>query len=101
MLTYGEIPEGKHLDHKCHNPACVNPSHLRPVTIAENMQNRKGPTKANKSNIRNVGETRNGTYEVRLTIEGRAKYFGRYKTAEEANKVAIQARREHYPASQW
>ena len=33
----GEIPEGKVLDHICRNRKCVNPAHLRIVTIGENL----------------------------------------------------------------
>jgi hypothetical protein len=33
----GPIPVGKHLDHLCRNPACVNPGHLEPVTVRENL----------------------------------------------------------------
>lgn len=36
-LTKGSIPDGLSLDHLCRNPGCVNPSHLEPVTHAENM----------------------------------------------------------------
>lgn len=32
----GHIPAGLVLDHLCRIPACVNPDHLEPVTIAEN-----------------------------------------------------------------
>lgn len=34
----GPIPDGFHLDHLCRVPACVNPSHLEPVTPLENTR---------------------------------------------------------------
>lgn len=33
---FGPIPAGLFLDHTCVQPACVNPEHLDPVTVAEN-----------------------------------------------------------------
>jgi hypothetical protein len=33
----GPIPDGLHLDHLCRNRRCVNPDHLEPVTISENL----------------------------------------------------------------
>lgn len=38
MLTVGEIPEGKVLDHLCKNKGCVNPAHLEPVDFVENVR---------------------------------------------------------------
>ncbi|WP_374213841.1 HNH endonuclease signature motif containing protein [Streptomyces sp. A3M-1-3] len=37
-LWVGGIPVGLELDHLCFNPACCEPSHLEPVTHAENMR---------------------------------------------------------------
>ena len=38
----GPIPDGMVLDHLCRNPACVNPSHLEPVTDAVNILRGEG-----------------------------------------------------------
>ena len=35
--TNGPIPKGKQLDHLCRNTLCVNPDHLEPVTVRENI----------------------------------------------------------------
>lgn len=34
----GVIPDGMQLDHLCRNPGCVNPEHMEPVTILENVR---------------------------------------------------------------
>lgn len=37
-LAGGTIPDGLTLDHLCRNTACVNPLHLEPVTVSENIR---------------------------------------------------------------
>lgn len=36
-LLVGPIPDGLTLDHLCRNRACVNPEHLEPVSMKENV----------------------------------------------------------------
>lgn len=36
-MARGPVPDGLQLDHLCRNRSCVNPEHLDPVTIRENL----------------------------------------------------------------
>ena len=40
-LFYGYLDDDKLVLHSCHNPICVNPSHLRQGTPMENTIDRK------------------------------------------------------------
>ncbi|MCZ4602978.1 HNH endonuclease signature motif containing protein [Streptomyces sp. Lzd4kr] len=65
----GAIPEGLQLDHLCRVRHCVNPAHLEPVTIAENVR-RSAP--AQKSACVNGHEyTPDNTYERPDSSQGR------------------------------
>jgi hypothetical protein len=36
LIFCGSIPQGMEIDHRCRNPYCVNPEHLRPLSVADN-----------------------------------------------------------------
>jgi hypothetical protein len=43
----GDIPPGLVIDHLCRNRACVNPDHLEPVSMRENLMRGEGLAAAN------------------------------------------------------
>lgn len=91
------IPEELYVDHKCHNPLCVNHKHLREVTPKQNMENRKGVSKRSTSGVRGVYWNKNNkNWSVRIGHNYKCYYFGSYKTLEEATEVAISKRNELY-----
>jgi hypothetical protein len=46
-LLVGSIPAGLTLDHLCRRRACVNPAHLEPVPIGENLRRGLSPSSLN------------------------------------------------------
>jgi len=46
-VMVGPIPAGMTIDHLCRNRRCVNPAHLEPVSIAENVMRGESPPARN------------------------------------------------------
>lgn len=93
-LANGKIPAGMHIDHICHNKACIKVEHLRLTTPQQNKSNHNGANRNNKSTgVRNVGKQGN-RFRVSIRKEGKLHYFGSYKTLEEAEAVADEKRQE-------
>lgn len=92
-LLVAPIPDGLYLDHICHNTACVNPDHLRPVTSKQNQENQAGTRKDNTSGYRGVCfDKKSGRWRGSLHHHGQRIDLGLFDTAQQAG-AAIQAKR--------
>lgn len=91
----GAIPPGMHIDHVCHNRACVNPEHLRPVTMKQNNENRRGAQRTNPAKIRGVSwSTAQQKWRARVTHNNVTYHLGYFGSAEDAGEAARRLRVE-------
>lgn len=79
----GPIPDGMFIDHMCYTPACVETSHLRLATHAENLGNRSGANSNSISGIRGISREESGTYLARIDRRG-SRHQERHPTKAEA-----------------
>jgi hypothetical protein len=66
-LLVGPIPAGLTIDHLCRNRACVNPAHMEPVTLRENIL--RSPSSATAVNARRTQCPRGHEYD-RISARG-------------------------------
>ena len=94
-LTNGCEPPDQ-IDHICHNRACVNPEHLRPVTNKQNQENQGGLSAANTSGVRGVSwDKRAQRWRARVTHNRKLINLGYFTNLGDAEQAAI-AGRLHY-----
>lgn len=89
----GPISDGLVIDHLCHTPLCVEVSHLRAVTQAENTAGRNRANTNSTTGVLHVHPHKGG-FTVRLQKGGKMVRFGTYSTLAEAKAVAQEKRDE-------
>lgn len=94
FLHHGDLPEVvDHINGNTQDNRIVN---LRGCTQAENVRNASTPC-TNSSGIKGVyWHKRDKRWLVRLSINGKTKYFGSFADKEEARKHAEEMRIKHY-----
>lgn len=91
----GDLPDDRYIDHKCHNPSCINPAHLRPATPKQNSENLNPNFGRGRSGIRGVSwDSREMRWRSRVTHNGITHFLGYYDDPEEAGEVARKKRLE-------
>jgi len=96
-LTLGPIEAGKHLDHMCHVPSCVNPAHLRPTSNKENMENRAGANANSKTGVRGVHYSKRiHRFVAQVKHNNVSVYSANFLTLEDAAEAVLKARLEYF-----
>jgi HNH endonuclease len=90
-ITFGESPGSVEVDHRCINPSCVNPAHLRRATRKQNSENHPGAQCNSSTGVRGV--YRNGSrFMARVQHHGEVFHLGMFDSIEEADMV-VRAKR--------
>lgn len=80
-------PPGMLVDHKDGDGLRNTRDNLRVCTRAQNLQNRRGPTKKSKSGYMGVSPVR-GRWVVYIGVDGKSRYIGTYDSPEEAARAS-------------
>lgn len=80
----GQPPTLKHTIERINNSEGYEPGNVRWATYSEQSQNKR--PYVNKNGMEGVNRTKN-TYWSMITLNGKRKYLGSFKTAEEAHNA--------------
>lgn len=94
LLGHAVDPGAMQVDHRCFNPLCVNPSHLRLASIKSNHEHLRLNAN-NKSGARGVSRHRS-KWSADVWHHGEKIYLGLFSTVEEAAAAARAKRLELY-----
>lgn len=95
-LSAGPIPPDVRIDHRCREPLCCNPRHLRLATIKQNAEN-LGVNAKSTTGVRGVWwSSRDQVYEVGARHNGHRYHGGCFKTLAEAEAAVIALRNRLY-----
>ena len=98
-LAHGEIPEGADVDHRCRVRLCMEPSHLRIASRAENLEHQETVNNRGSSKYRGVSWSASrgkwsATVNRRVNGKLQTTFLGRFDSEMEAAEVARAARVE-------
>lgn len=95
FLSYGKIPDGLFVCHKCDKPACVNPQHLFLATSKENTHDMISKGRLNRSRGENKGisyRKETGKWRARYMRDYKNILVGEFETKDEALLALKKAR---------
>ena len=94
LHVHGAWPSGD-IDHINGDPKDNRLCNLRDVSTSVNMQNLRKATSRSKTGLLGAYPHR-GAFIAQITVDGRIKSLGRFKTAQEAHEAYLQAKRRHH-----
>ena len=88
------------MDHRCHTPACVRPSHIRIGTQKQNIENIQGAHKDNATGLRGVSWCKKRKlWRARVGHNYKEYVAGHFSTPEEAGIAAQNLRLELFSSN--
>lgn len=85
------------LDHIDRNPSNNRIENLRLTDKAANNKNRLAARVDSTTGLIGVLRGQHGTFSAHISVNGKRVYLGRFKSAEKAHEVYMQAKRKHHP----